>query len=461
MTPKIKATGQEARMTFTLVALICTDPAIQRILPQVIFVSEKHITWDEMEDLWASLPNNVYLKRMKKGWTNQKQHILIIRLLGKILEPYLETFLVVLVFDALKIHLHPDVLEELFMWMFWYQVVPKDLTFLLQPLDTHAFRKLKRFLRERFNDNLGDGENIKYLVKMIHYLVESIEVVLEGEDWSAAFFENGYGTDPANQVSAYIKDKCEWRADMPAIPWSRPSADLVKKCCWPHGLRFDAFLAFLPFPRERELPKALPAPAAVALPAPAAKASDIGMSPPKLLALPPPPTTKSVVVPTAKKSSPSIAASDTTIVPKISDALLAPHTAKPKAVGATSLFSPPAPPGDGDGEPAGTDGGGVDAAMPLPADIGKATIVSKASDAGVDASKAPSASKPMSSSSALLMKGLGKGWAKSGSEAPALKKAKALSLALGPDAIKTLSKEARAKYKSESAYAPGDPEEDD
>ena len=56
------------------------------------------------------------------------------------------------------------------------------------------------------------------------------------------------------------------------------------------------------------------------------------------------------------------------------------------------------------------------------ADIGKASMVTKACDAGVAASKAASASKPMSSSSALLMKALGKGWATSSVEAPALKK---------------------------------------
>ena len=459
MTPKIKATRQEALMTFTLVALICTDPEIQCILPQFIFVSEKHINWDEMQLLWDSLPNNVYLKRMKKGWTNRKQHLLIIRILGKILEPYLETFQAVLVFDALKIHLHPEVLEELFMWMFWYHVVPKDLTFLLQPLDTHAFRKLKRFLRERFNDNLTEGENVKYFVKMIQFVIESIHVVLEGEDWSAAFFENGYGSDPANQVSAYIKDKCQWGAAMPAIPWDRPSADLVKKCCWPYGMRFDEFYAFLPFPRERATPKALPAPAAVALPAAAAKASDIVMSPPKLLALPPP-ATKTASIPTAKKSSPSAPASDTTIVPKISDAIPAAHIAKSKAVGATTVATPPGPSGGIDGDPAGADGG-ADVTMAPPAVIGKASMVTKACDVGVAASKAASASKPMSSSSALLMKALAKGRATSSVESPALKKAKALSIALGPDEIKTLSEEERVKYKKDPAYAPGDPEEDD
>ena len=165
MTPKVNASSKDAKTSFTLCALICTDPEIQSILPQVIFVSDSHVNWEEMQLLWPILPDNVYLRRQKKGWNNRKQHIVIIRMLGKILEPYLDRFQVVLVFDALKIHLHPDVLEELFMWMFWYQVVPKDLTFLLQPLDTHAFRKMKRFLRDKFNDNLGQADGKKNIVK--------------------------------------------------------------------------------------------------------------------------------------------------------------------------------------------------------------------------------------------------------------------------------------------------------
>ena len=64
--PEIKAKTAEARVTFSLVAVICSDMAIQRVLPQVIFVSEKHITWAQTEMLWGKLPPNVYLKR-KKG----------------------------------------------------------------------------------------------------------------------------------------------------------------------------------------------------------------------------------------------------------------------------------------------------------------------------------------------------------------------------------------------------------
>ena len=221
-------------------------------------------------------------------------------------------------------------------------------------------------------------------------------------------------------------------------------------------MRFDEFYSFLPFPRGRATPKALPAPAAVALPAAAAKADT---SPPKLLALPPL-ATKAALVPTAKKSSPSAPAIDTTIVPKISDAIPAAHIAKSKAVGTTTLASPPGPSGGGDGGPAGADGG-ADVTMAPPADFGKASMVAKAFDAGVAASSAASSSTPMSSSNALLIKALGKGCAKSSVDAPAFKKAKALSIALGPHSIKTLSKEERLKYKGEAAYAPGDPEEDD
>ena len=64
---------------------------------------------------------------------------MIIKILGRVLEPYLEQYQAILVCDALKAHLAADVLEELFKWLMWYLVVPKDLTYLLQPLDAHVF----------------------------------------------------------------------------------------------------------------------------------------------------------------------------------------------------------------------------------------------------------------------------------------------------------------------------------
>ena len=60
---KYKANMEETRMCFTLVGVICSDPNIQPLLPQVIFLSGKHATWAFMEEVWPNLPQNVYVQR--------------------------------------------------------------------------------------------------------------------------------------------------------------------------------------------------------------------------------------------------------------------------------------------------------------------------------------------------------------------------------------------------------------
>ena len=69
--PQIKVRNStEEKATFTYVAMICSDKIIQELLPQVIFVGKKHLTWAQIQPLWNNLPNNVFLRRNPgKGWT--------------------------------------------------------------------------------------------------------------------------------------------------------------------------------------------------------------------------------------------------------------------------------------------------------------------------------------------------------------------------------------------------------
>ena len=61
-TPQIKVrTSTEEKATFTYVAIICSDKDIQEVLPQVIFVGSKHISWAQIQSLWGNLPNNVFI----------------------------------------------------------------------------------------------------------------------------------------------------------------------------------------------------------------------------------------------------------------------------------------------------------------------------------------------------------------------------------------------------------------
>ena len=289
---KVKASYAETRMCFTLVAIICSDPHIQRLMPQVVFISEKHATWVVMQEIWQNLPPNIFVKRKKSGWTDAEQHRTIIELIGKVLEPFINIYQPVLIFDAVKTHLSKAALEELFLREMWYLVVPKDLTYLCQPLDAHVFGLFKTTLRAKFNRSLGAPVPRTKLLKAVDNCIQTIEEVLIGRDWNAAFDKCGYGFDYVNQTSPYFKNTLAWEENFPQIAAGRPTPDELRMACWPRDLRLDEFTAYLAFPKERAPLLALPPAPRLALP------------PPPLLALPPAPPPKAHH-PTCKKSGTS------------------------------------------------------------------------------------------------------------------------------------------------------------
>ena len=202
---KIKANMEETRMCFTLVGVICSDPLIQPLLPQVMFLSSKHANWNLMNEIWQNLPPNVYVKRKSSAWTDIEQHKVIIKMIGKILEPYNEIYQPILMFDAVKVHLNKFVLEELFVWLMWYLVVPKDLTYLCQPLDAHVYGRFKKCLRGKFNRSISTLTPRTKLAKAVQNCIETIEEILNTQDWTWAFEKCGYGVDIEGQTSQYFK----------------------------------------------------------------------------------------------------------------------------------------------------------------------------------------------------------------------------------------------------------------
>ena len=243
--PRQAATRSEKRSYFTHVGLICNDVAIQPKLPQVLFIGDKLLPLAAMARIQAVLPDNVYVKRLPKGWNNADEHCVIIRLLGLILAPVLDRYQPVLMFDAAPLHLADEVMHELTSASIWYLVVPARLTWLLQPLDTHGFAKYKWHLKKRFQDTFVGADGTNVTEHMVQLVVETIRVVLQGNRWAPAFASNGLDGDQA-RVSKYIKDSLEFET-LPPYPATRPSAaDL--RLCWPRNRVVNVAVVYSPLP---------------------------------------------------------------------------------------------------------------------------------------------------------------------------------------------------------------------
>ena len=232
--PKQLANRSAVRCFFTHVAIICDDPAVQPLLPQVLFFAGRHLSWKNWTELQEALPQNVFLRRQVSGWSNTEQHKIIMQILKLALEPLLPAMQPILAFDAAPIHLQPGVLQLLGELDIWWLLIPKKLTWLLQPLDTHTFSKYKRHVRNRWIDTLLAQEGRRNVKDIVHIVIDTIQTVMEGNIWSTAFKANGISEDTAH-ISQYIKDQLEWPV-LPAIVPGPPTVEELT-AAWPISRR--------------------------------------------------------------------------------------------------------------------------------------------------------------------------------------------------------------------------------
>ena len=193
-------------------------------------------------ELQGALPKNVFLRRQVSGWSNTEQHKIIIRILKLALEPVLATMQPILSFDAAPLHLQPEVLELLGELDIWWLLIPKKLTWLLQPCDTHAFSKYKRYLRNRWLDTIVAQQGRRNVKDVVRMVIDTIQSVLEGQSWMAAFHADGIAEDILH-ISKYIKDQLEWPVPPPIVAGPPTEEDLIS--AWPVSRRVPLREIFL------------------------------------------------------------------------------------------------------------------------------------------------------------------------------------------------------------------------
>jgi hypothetical protein len=109
---RLWASQRDRRLHFTHVGVICNVPRFQKLLPQVIFVPEQHCSWSLFNELGSELPENVYIKRMMKGWANAQQHAIILEIIALTLAPYVNEYQPRISFDGAPAHMHASCFEN-------------------------------------------------------------------------------------------------------------------------------------------------------------------------------------------------------------------------------------------------------------------------------------------------------------------------------------------------------------
>ena len=253
------------RQFFTLAAIICSESALQPLMPQVILAPQALLRADNWRSLQEDLPDNAYVKYNATGWNSESVLVDIITILGMILQPFLHEFQPVLYLDAAPIHLTGPVLAALAAGDIWFSCIPARVTWMLQPLDTHGFLLLKRWLRRAFQERMDAREGERPLSHMIRLAVRAAtRGVLQAKAWRRAFEQNGLLGGQGN-LSSFVRKQVADLAALP-LPACRPDAAALR-ACWPRNRAIpDEVWAALP---PADPPSLAPLPgdaAALALP---------------------------------------------------------------------------------------------------------------------------------------------------------------------------------------------------
>ena len=143
------------RSAITHVTAICDHGEIQKLLPQVVLVSENQFTEERAFSLRSEAPASVHLWRKKKAWMTTDIMVEYIHLLGRLLQEFQATHRFILYLDALRAHVSPRVLRAASRANLWICVIPSKMTWALQPCDTHVFASYKRMLGEEYQRRSG------------------------------------------------------------------------------------------------------------------------------------------------------------------------------------------------------------------------------------------------------------------------------------------------------------------
>ena len=236
------------RSSITHVAALCDRAHFQNLLPQVVLVGANQVSEERLARVRMSAPACVRIWRYSKAWMSNAVMVRYIRLLGRCLHEYRQSYRIILYFDVLKAHVCPAVLRAASAANIWICVIPAKMTWVLQPCDTHLFARYKQMLSEEFQRRsvLTLNGEISWEL-MLQSLWHVILVLLQGRDWSQAFAAVGL-LNRQRCLSRRTKSKLRYEQHPTAVGSTLPTLSDFE-LIFPQSMSVPIHELFLPIER--------------------------------------------------------------------------------------------------------------------------------------------------------------------------------------------------------------------
>ena len=231
--PDAKAYISKHQSTTNLayVATVCDDPALQKHKPHFIIGSKAKINNSHFASMQSSSRSNVHVWRNEhKAWNNS---FLMRRMLQHINDAasHKKDVQVCLIMDVAPCHIHESVMRKARSLGIMLVFVPAQITFLLQPLDTHAFASFKRWLRAQFTalqstSPQGVVDNLQWLQVLQNAKAEFFDT----KAWATGFSHTG-ARRPCIRITKALQKYVELE-QVRTAPAQEPTEDMLTSV-WP------------------------------------------------------------------------------------------------------------------------------------------------------------------------------------------------------------------------------------
>ena len=179
----------DARGHTTLCGLICNSPHLQQYLPQILLPNSKKRPLSRAERAaYQLLPAPIETWVGTSGWVTARIMCGLIARYRQVIRALRPGALIVLVLDSAAQHVAREVLQHAARLQVYIILVPGQLTWLLQPLDTRVYSSLKRLLAEEHRKIRAASEDgILPANSWIPALGNAVMELLVGKTWSHTF----------------------------------------------------------------------------------------------------------------------------------------------------------------------------------------------------------------------------------------------------------------------------------
>lgn len=186
--PGDRARLSHRRGNVTYMASICSDPAFNKCLPQILLGNANCFPKRVLVEVEGELGPNIYAWRENSSWNNRALMRRYIALLCDCLGEVMQEREVYLVLDMASCHLHPSVLKLAMKKRVRIILVPAGMTGVLQPLDSHVFRQFRAKMQEGWLERKSatdDGQvSLQTWFKIVN---DAIDAIVVSKSWRHAF----------------------------------------------------------------------------------------------------------------------------------------------------------------------------------------------------------------------------------------------------------------------------------